>query len=244
MSSIGKPDRQLWYEHNLPPEDREQFRAENYMKFLYGHILEEVLIFLLEEAGNKVEGRQEEVEIEGIKGHRDLILNGVQTDIKTASPFAFTKFKDNKLKEPGADPFGYIIQNESYLEASIDDPRITDKDNIAFLVVDKSMGNMTLDVYEKDKDNNIRELYKHKKEVIGLKEPPERCYPTVPDGYKNKDKEFIPNGNEKLGTNCSYCAFKFKCYPELRVFLSSKGPVYFPKVVKEPKMTEITKEEI
>src|SRR5690606_30210485 len=137
------------------------------------------------------------------------------------------KFAEGRLKEDGNDPFGYIIQNESYLEAGKEDPRITDKDHIAFLAIDKSLGKLALDLYEKDKTRNIQELYKHKKKVIEQDEPPERCYPTVKDGYKNKNGEFIENGNEKLGLNCSYCPWKYKCYPELRTFLSSRGPVFF-----------------
>lgn len=239
MSSIGKPDRQLWYEMNLPPEEKEQFSGEMYLKFLFGHILEDLLLFLAEEAGHTVEGTQDVQEIEGIKGHRDAVVDGVLVDVKSASTFSFQKFKDGKLAEN--DPFGYIKQIQSYLEAGQDDPKITEKDKAAFLVVDKTLGNLTLDVHEKDKETDFRELYRKKKEVVKLPEPPERCYPTVPDGYVNpKTKEFVANGNEKLGTNCSYCAYKFKCYDNLRTFISSRGPVYFTHIEKLPKMLEVT----
>lgn len=240
MSSIGKPDRQLWYEFNLPQDQREQFSASTYLKFLYGHILEDLILFLAEQAGHKVEGHQDEQEIEGIKGHRDAVIDGVLVDVKSASTYSFDKFKQGKLHED--DPFGYIKQIQSYLEAGQKDPLIQDKNRAAFLVVDKTLGNLTLDIHEKDKQTDFRELYKKKKEVIKLPEPPERCYPPVPDGYKNyKTKEFVANGNEKLGTNCSYCAFKFHCWPNLRVFQSSTKPVFFTKIIKEPKMLEITK---
>lgn len=239
MSSIGKPDRQLWYEFNSPPEEREQFRPEMYLKFLYGHILEDLILFLVEEAGHTVEGEQDEQEIEGIKGHRDAVIDGMLVDVKSASTYSFQKFKDGKLKE--SDPFGYIPQIQSYLLAGQEDPIIKDKDRAAFLVVDKTLGNLTLDIHQKDEKTDYKKLYQHKKEVIKLPEPPPRCYPTVPDGYKNyKTGEFVANGNEKLGTNCSYCFHKFKCWPGLRTFLSSKGPVYFPVINKLPKMPEIT----
>lgn len=238
MSSIGKPDRQLWYEHNLPQDQKEPFRAENYMKFLYGHVLEEIVLYLVELAGHRVEGRQDVQDIEGVKGHRDCVIDGMLIDVKTASPFSFKRFEEGKLAEN--DAFGYIKQINSYLESGQEDPLITEKDKAGFLVVDKSLGKFALDIHEKDQQD-YHELYRQKKEMIKQEEVPERCYPTVPDGYKNyKTGEFVENGNQKLGMNCSYCPWKKICYPEMRTFLSSKGPVYFAHVEKEPKMHEVT----
>lgn len=239
MSSIGKPDRQLWYEHNLPKNLKERLRPENYMKFLYGHLLEDVLLFFAELTGHSVQGQQDVQEISGVKGHRDGVIDGVLVDAKSASSYSFKKFKEGGLTED--DPFGYVKQIQSYLEAGQDDPIIKDKSRAAFFVVDKSLGHLTLDIHEKDTETDFHALYEHKKKVITLPEPPERCYPPKPDGYKNyKTGEFIENGNELLGTNCSYCPFKKECYPDLRVFMSSVGPKFFSKVVKEPKMNEVT----
>ena len=56
LSTIGRPDRQLWYDfkkpHNIPlaPSTR--------IKFLYGYILEELLIMLSSIAGHKVTQQQ------------------------------------------------------------------------------------------------------------------------------------------------------------------------------------------
>ena len=68
LSGIGKPNRQLWYdvntkttEESLPPSTR--------IKFLYGYILEELLLLCAEVAGHTVEAQQKEVSVEGVLGH-------------------------------------------------------------------------------------------------------------------------------------------------------------------------------
>ena len=57
MSSIGQPcTRKFWYSINKP-EASEELRASTKIKFLYGDILEELLLSLAEAAGHKVEGK-------------------------------------------------------------------------------------------------------------------------------------------------------------------------------------------
>jgi hypothetical protein len=46
LSQIGKPDRQLWYDVNTK-RDAVPLTASTRIKFLYGYILEELLIALL-----------------------------------------------------------------------------------------------------------------------------------------------------------------------------------------------------
>lgn len=225
MSNIGKPDRQLWYEVNTP-QDAEPMHPNAYMKFLIGDITEEVVLLLAELAGHKVEGQQDEQEIEGIKGHRDVVIDGTTVDVKSASPYSFKKFSDG-LK-PEDDSFGYIMQINSYIEAGQDDPIVTNKDGGAFLVLQKVTGDLTLDYHSKT-NIPIRKIYEHKKEVVSRDEVPERCYPDVPEGK---------SGNMKLDIVCSYCPFKRKCWPELRTFIYANGPVFLTKVVREPNVPE------
>ena len=61
-------------------------------------------------------------------------------------------------------------------------------------------------------------------------EPPEHCVPLVPEGT---------SGNMKLDIKCSYCPYKKACYPDMRTFLYSRGPVHLAVVKKEPKVQEI-----
>ena len=47
MSNIGKPTRQLWYDLKSENESTESLPAPVFIKFLYVHLLEEVLLFLV-----------------------------------------------------------------------------------------------------------------------------------------------------------------------------------------------------
>lgn len=231
MSMIGQPcNRKLYYEINHP-EDKQPLKGPQYMKFLTGHILEEILLWLVEKAGHSVEGRQDEMEISGIKGHRDAVVDGMTIDVKSASTYSFQKFKEHRLAED--DPFGYMTQLQSYIEAGQDDPKVKIKDEGAFLVIDKTLGNICLDRYKKA-SFPLDKLYDYKKDVVSRPEPPARGFEDIPEGK---------SGNRKLGVNCSYCDFKNKCYPNLRTFLYAKGPVFLTKVVKEPNVPEFTGEE-
>jgi len=229
MSNIGKPcERQLWYEVNQP-ELGEPLRAETYMKFLFGDIIEELILFLAELAGHEVTGRQDEQEIENVKGHRDAVIDGTLVDVKSASTYSFKKFKEGTLKEN--DSFGYVPQLQSYLSAGQTDDQITDKSRAAFLVLDKTLGHLTLDIHQKD-ETNWAEVYAAKKEVIADKDN------IPPRGFQ--DEPFGQSGNMKLGVNCSYCPFKKSCWPEARTFLYSTGPITLTKVELEPRVNEIT----
>ena len=226
MSNIGKPDRQLWYELNMP-EKAEKMHPNAYLKFLLGDIFEEVILTLAELSGHSVEGRQDEMEIAGIKGHRDCVIDGVTVDAKTASPYSFKKFEDHLT--PDNDAFGYTQQIQSYMEAAKDDPIVTDKTRGAFFVGQKVTGDLCLDIHEKT-DFPIEDIIEHKKQVVTLPEPPERCYEPEPYGK---------SGNMALGINCSYCSFKKECYPGLRMFLYSGRPVFLTEVTREPNVPEV-----
>jgi hypothetical protein len=49
MSNVGKPDRMLWYECN-PYVQKEEFNGPTYLKFLYGDLIEEVVLLLRQAA--------------------------------------------------------------------------------------------------------------------------------------------------------------------------------------------------
>lgn len=232
MSNIGKPcTRQLYYEVNNTDE-KEEFRPEVYMKFLYGDLIEELVLFLAKQAGHTVEGQQDEQEIAGVLGHRDVVLDGTVADVKSASPFSFKKFAEGRLAED--DAFGYIDQLQSYIYTGQDDPIVTDKDRGAFLVLDKVSGKLCLDIHERE-EYDIEAAYEYKKDLVASDEPPARGFDPLPDGK---------SGNMKLGLNCSYCDFKNKCHPELRTFLYSNGPRFLTETVKEPKVPEVIDGEI
>lgn len=240
MSNIGTPCVRKLYLNVNDIGPKEPLTPDTYLKFLYGDLIEELMLFLVELSGHTVEGTQDEQEIAGIKGHRDCVIDGTVVDVKSASSFSYKKFKEGKLAED--DPFGYITQIQSYLEAGKDDPIVTNKDEAAFFVVDKVLGHFCLDFHKKQ-NYNWEKAYEIRKEIINGPDLPDRSFEPEPDGYVNpKTKEFIPNGNEKLGMFCSYCDRKHACHDNIRTFLSSRGPVYLTKVVKEPRMIEVDKE--
>lgn len=226
MSNIGRPSRQLWYEAH-DDNNSSAPSAPTQIKFLYGHILEEIVLMLVRMAGHRVTDEQKEVEISGIKGHMDSKIDGQVVDVKTASMFSFKKFQNGTLADD--DPFGYLSQLAAYETAE-------NTNHGGFLVINKESGELCLyrpDPTEKPTiTNKIEEL----KNQLTLDEPPERCYDPIPEGKK---------GNMKLPKQCSYCAYKHKCHEDandwqgLRAFKYSNGPVYFTKVVSEPKVEEI-----
>jgi hypothetical protein len=227
-SNIGKPcDRQLWYDIHSS-SDREPLPPAARLKYLFGDVLEELLLFLAKEAGHSVEHEQAEITVNGVKGHVDAVIDGRLVDCKSASSYAFTKFKEHGLESD--DPFGYLDQLGTYLSGANTLPALTDKDVASFLVIDKSLGHITLDTYKKP-DKDYSALVDQKREMLSKEEPPERAF---------TDRPFQKSGNRKLDTACSYCPFRTKCWPNLRTFIYSTGPVFLTSVIKEPNVPEVT----
>ena len=229
-SNIGRPcTRQTWLEVNKP-EVVEPLTPITRLKFLYGDIIEELLLFLAEAAGHSVEGRQDRVEIEGIHGSRDAIIDGVLVDVKSASTYSFAKFRDGSLVDN--DPFGYIGQIQTYLAASIEDPLVTDKTRCAFFVMDKTLGHICLDIHPRV-EFDVREITRNKIEMINSPTMPDRGFQPVPEGK---------SGNMKLPMECGYCSVKHACHDNIRTFLYSYGPMHLTTVAKEPNVPELRKE--
>ena len=219
LSQIGKPDRQIWY--GVKGVEGQPLSGQTRIKFLMGQLLEAVLIMLTKAAGHSVEAEQEEVTVEGVLGHQDCIIDGVLTDIKAASAFAFKKFRDNKLAED--DPFGYIAQISAYAT------RRGDKE-AAFFAIDKNSGELAITkVHDLEMiDANARVNYL--KGIIDTDTPPPRCYNDVPDGK---------SGNRKLTTGCTYCGYKTRCWDNLRAFKYSNGVRILTHVAKTPDVEEV-----
>jgi len=232
LSNIGRTDRYLWNHYNGTAG--EELQPHTYVKFMYGHLIEEMLLFLTRMAGHSVTDEQKVCNVEGIVGHMDCKIDGVVTDVKSASSFGFKKFKDGTLAYD--DPFGYIDQIKAYAHSE-------GHTEFGWLAMDKANGHLTYlkydltdteaPVYEALK-GDIVDRVKHVKKLVEQPEPAEWCYQPIPDGK---------SGNSKLSTGCSYCQFKDHCYPNLRVFAYSYGPKYLVDVVKEPKVQEVMPDE-
>ena len=228
LSNIGTPCRRQLYYRVRNAESAEPLPPEARLKFLFGDILEEMLLWLASEAGHKVEGEQDEVDFHGVKGHRDAIIDGHLVDAKSASTFSFNKFAAGLTSD--GDAFGYIPQIQTYLRASEDDGRLLDKDSGSFLVIDKTLGRLTLDTHKKDSvdyERKVNEL----REILARDQPPPRDFSPEPFGK---------SGNEKLPVVCSYCPFKKLCHANVRTFVYSTGPVYLTEISRLPDVPEVT----
>ena len=229
MSNVGKPNRQLWYDMKSENQ-KNNFTAPVQIRFLYGHILEEVVLFLARLAGHEVTDEQKEITVSGIKGHMDCKIDGEVVDIKTASGFAFKKFKEGTL--PDDDPFGYMAQIAGYEEAE-------GTQHGGFLTLNKESGELALFRPQELDKPNIKQRIKTLKAQIKKDTPPELCYNPVPDGKA---------GNMKIARGCTWCRHKFVCHSDsndgegLRVFKYSKKLEYLTNVVKLPRVKEVTHE--
>ena len=227
MSNIGRKERQLWYDMKSEGTP-ERMPPSLFIKFLYGHLLEEIVLFLVKLSGHEVTSEQKEITVSGIKGHMDCVIDGEVVDVKTASGFAFKKFKDGTLAEQ--DAFGYMAQLAGYEEAEG-----TNKGG--FLALNKESGELAMfrpDDFDKP---NIKKKISSVKKAVKLKTPPERCYNPIPDGK---------SGNMQLPKGCVYCRHKFECHKDanegkgLRVFKYSNGNRYLTQVPKVPNVIEVT----
>lgn len=232
MSMLGtRCDRQLQYKASeFLRAQGEPLPASTRLKFMYGDLIEALILLLVREAGHKVEGEQDELSIGDVNpvfGHRDAVIDGVLVDIKSASTFSFAKFKKGLSKED--DSFGYLAQLSAYLSASQLDPLVVDKSGAAFVVVDKQFGHITVD-YHRLSTGWIGALVDQKKQLLASLQLAKRSFEDEPDGK---------SGNRKLGTVCSYCAYKQTCWPALQTYLYSTGPRYLTKVVREPEVERI-----
>lgn len=232
MSEIGKPClRQLWYSVHQP-EKGEKLRPDTQLKFLYGDIIEELVLFLAKQAGHKVEGEQTKLEFEWngwkIVGHRDAIVDDVLVDVKSASSYSFKKFQEGL--DMDNDAFGYRAQIGAYAVGTLkQEGRALPT---GWIAVDKQNGKVCFSpnsdpVHMPVLLDDVTHALNDNSTV------PPRDFGSENDGL---------SGNRKLGVECSYCPYKKECWPGLRAFAYQRGPVFLTKVVKVPKVPEISLE--
>lgn len=227
LSGIGKPDRKLHLSYG--GNEGEPLRGATFLKFLYGHLTEAMVLALVECSGHTVRDQQKEVEVSGIKGHIDGYIDDILMDVKSCSSFGFKKFQKHTLHED--DPFGYIPQLRSYAYAE-------GQTRYGWLAFDKQNGSLAWLEYDEEDttahyagalDWDVEQRAVDVKKLVHGPLP-ETCYDPVPDGK---------SGNMKLASGCAYCEHKATCWPDMRVFHYSNGPRYFTTVVKEPQVMEI-----
>lgn len=228
LSNIGRNDRYLWNHYHGVPKERIQ--PHTLVKFLYGNIIEEMVLFLTRMSGHEVTCEQKECTVDGIQGHMDCRIDGVVIDVKSTSSYGFKKFQDGSLAF--SDDFGYVDQGKAYAHS--------ERETVfGWVSLDKQNGYLNCLLYDtKDEQapahkilkEDIVERVKHVKEMVQQEKLPPQCFAHVPDGK---------SGNMKLAIGCSYCQFKAACFPRVRAFAYSTGPRFLVEVKNEPKVREI-----
>ena len=227
MSNIGKPARQLWYQHKDKRTEKDVLPYSLLLKFLYGELLEELLVRLIKTAGHSVEERQKEHKVDGVLGHQDARVDGVLVDFKSASGRSFLKFKNYTLFDD--DPFGYIGQLSGYAQEANDEMA-------AFVVIDKVSGEIAIMPIHRLEMIDVKQRVSYLKNTLKKEDPPEKCYPDQEDGK---------SGNRKLAIGCAFCSYKIECWADanggkgLRGFRFSNGIRYLTQVARTPEVSEV-----
>ncbi len=207
------------------PGDAEPLPPGAEFKYSFGHLIEGLTLALAKSAGHEVIGEQDELQLEGITGHRDCVIDGYTVDVKSAATISFNKYRSGGLNS--SDTFGYRDQLSSYILAAVDDPKVKFKRKGFLLFVDKQLGHFHLHPHEVDDgwERTLRERAEAYKRIVEQASPPPcECGTLVHPG----------TGNVILDLKASYSDFKHFCHPHLRTFLYAKGPVFCTKVVKRP----------
>jgi hypothetical protein len=228
LSNLGTPPRKLWYSIRRP-ELAESLPPNAKLKFLYGDILEETLLYLAEQSGHTVSDRQAEVDLHGVRGRIDAVIDGELVDVKSASTFSFKKFQSGITLDN--DPFGYIVQLGGYAAAM-------GRSRAYWLPVDKTLGHIDL-VSLPPVPVDYEALVRDRRYDLEQPLPPQKCYPDETETYYRK-----PTGNRVLSIGCSYCPFKSSCWSNVRAFLNGGKPKFYTKIVAQPKGEEIPMSEV
>lgn len=208
-SNIGRPTCQVQAEKLKLAEEPLDYAFV--MKMLIGDMVEAAAQTILVAAGVPVETTSEKVSYEGYNGELDLTAYGKVWDIKSASGWSFTyKFKDGawpKVVDEG-DPFGYQGQLDFYARAKDIPPG-------GWIAVDKSSGEWSVvEIPEADRKlfaNGADERISANVKAITEDAPFKRCFTEEVETFRGKE-----TGNMVLGKTCSFCRFKWSCWPGLK----------------------------
>lgn len=225
LSMIGQPARKVWY--SVRSTEQEELAGSDYIKFLYGDILEALLVFLSKVSGHKVSDQQKQVVLNDVVGHQDAVVDDVLVDFKSASSFSFKKFTEGMVFKD--DPFGYVAQLSAYAQAN-------NAKEAGWVVIDKTTGQIAYCPVHQMEMINASQKIDYLRDAIKDSEPPSRCYDDVPDGK---------SGNMQLAVGCNYCPYKFDCWSDanngkgLRAFQYANSVKYLTNVDREPNVPEL-----
>lgn len=219
-SEIGEVcNRKIWFKLHRP-DLVETLLPHARIKFMYGDMLEQLVLLLAREAGHEVTEEQKGYEVEidrgwKIRGRQDATIDGIKIDVKSASEYSFKKFQAGLT--PSQDAFGYLPQLGFYNHD-------TRKERAGFLAIDKTLGTLALDMHEGPSLEAHYHVAVGNKDLKALERPgmpPDRGYEPVKDAKL---------GVTKLGPNCAYCGFKSACWgSEIEMKVKSGKPIFVVK---------------
>lgn len=217
--------RRMWFKYHQPSSG-EDITSTTRVKFLYGDVLESLVLQLAKDAGHTVSREQEGVEYVHaasgwrVRGRIDAVIDEVVVDVKSVTKMSEKKFHDGLTD----DPFGYYGQLNGYAS-------VLGNNNAGFLTIQKELGH--IHYFPQIVDPSVF-AYGVARAVDSIERvtPKEAVLGDVPQSGTSK--------NRKLCTTCSYCPFKMKCFPDLRSFAYAGKVEHLTKVVDVPRVPEIT----
>ena len=226
MSNVGRPYCQLWFEKNKP-ETAMPRPTTFVMNMILGDIIEAIFKGILKEA--KVEYQDSErvtlpLKNADIDGTYDLIIDEAVDDVKSASDWSYKhKFQSYEVLKDN-DSFGYVGQLAGYAKA-------TDKKPGGWWVINKANGqfkyvpaNIDINTEIQKIENLVEKLEENKFE---------RCYDAQAETFRGKE-----TGNKVLCKECSFCDYRFSCWPNLQELPAVKSQAKEPKMVNYVELAE------
>ena len=216
MSQVGKPFCQLHAE-KLGWEKLPEVNSFK-IKMLYGDMTEVIAVALLLAAGIEIVDLNKRVllntEAGDISGELDLIIRDGNSyslwDIKSASKFAFEKKFESYQALKDNDDFGYLEQLYGYTKA--ERTETPDIKAGGWIAINKESGEMN--VVPADPDDEDQYTTKINNTITKYLEADEtnfeRCFEDEPETFYRK-----LTGNRKLHKTCTYCSFRYTCWPNL-----------------------------
>lgn len=237
-SNLGRPHCQLIAEKEGWPREPAQY--DFVMKMFVGDLIEVSAAAIMEAAGCKIEARSKKVEGDlfgrHIQGELDIIVDGKIYDIKSVSKWVFDhKTGDARSFVGDGDSFGYLGQGFIYEHLDGAHPFG------GWICICKEDGRWTV-VELKEPDYSIFKADALKLVEANLNAADagqfSRAFTDEPETFRKSE-----TGNRTLKFACSWCSYKWKCWPGLKLLPSfpseakNKASIYYthidPKWLKD-----------
>lgn len=223
MSAGGQCVRKQWY--NYTGAVGEPLSGRTLATFLTGDMLEVGLSMLGRLAGFQLMGKpngEDEIEIDGVKGHPDDILyvpsekKYYLIEYKTMSEYSYRKFEKDGLD----DSWGYFTQASLYCEAM-------GIEEFILIGLCKNTGHICDKVYKKHYNYIARAKGRWETIKNATSAPGREFDPIQEEVYNRKTKSYDPTGRMTVPIQCQYCAFlQSHCHPNIEVEFKGEKPQF------------------